>query len=207
MSRVSRKEDEFYDMFRDFSQRVVTAGDAYYKLVSDWENSQHLVAQMSGFEAECDQAAGRIFDELNKSFITPFDREDVGALIGFLDATIDGMEGVSVRFQLYDVQRMIPEAVKMAELTRDATHELEVLFEHLPKFRKDPAVLEQVNKVRSLEDQADVVYRNGLAELFKKATDPFFVMKWKSLLDKMEDTIDRCKDVCTVIQDVVIKNG
>lgn len=207
MSRVSRREDLFYEMFRDFGRKIATIGETYYRLVSDWDHNRHLVSEMATAESDCDRMAGSIYDELNRSFITPFDREDVGALTNFLDEIVDGMESVSLRFQLFDVDEMIPEALKMAEITRQATAEVADLMDYLPQFHHDPRVMEQVNKIRNCENDADVVYHNGLASLFKEGADPIFVMKWKSLLDKMEDTVDQCKNVCKVVQGVVMKNA
>ena len=207
MSRVSKKEDMFYGLLKDFSKRIVDVADTYEKLVTTWPEGKDLVDKLTAAEEECDKAAGHIFDELNTSFITPFDREDLNFLTGYMDECVDEMESVSVRFGLYGVEEMIPEAIQMATLTASACHALDVLFEHFHDFKKDPVIMEQVKIVYAFENEGDDVYRDGLARLFRENTDGVFVLKWKSLLDKMEDALDQTKNVCKVIQGVVMKNA
>ena len=91
MSRVSKKEDMFYGLLKDFSKRIVDVANTYEELVTTWPNENDLVAKLTAAEDECDKAAGHIFDELNTSFITPFDREDLTNLTSFMDETVDEM--------------------------------------------------------------------------------------------------------------------
>ena len=208
MSRVSKKEDMFYDMLKDFSKRIVDVANIYKELVTTWPNDgEELVKKLSEAEDDCDTAAGKFYDELNTSFITPFDREDLSSLMNYMDETVDEIESVSFRFNLYDVDEMIPEAIQMATLTTSACHALDTLFDHFHDFKKDPVIMEQVKIVYAYEHEGDDVYRDGLARLFRENTDGVFVLKWKSLLDKMEDALDQTKNVCKVVQGVVMKNA
>ena len=208
MSRVSKKEDMFYNLLKDFSKRIVEAAEKYNELVTTWpHNNTELVEQLSATEDDCDEAAGKFYDELNTSFITPFDREDLSSLMNYMDEIVDEIESVSFRFGLYDVDVMIPEAIQMATLTASACHALDTLFEHFHDFKKDPVIMEQVKIVYAYEHEGDEVYRDGLARLFRENTDGVFVLKWKSLLDKMEDALDQTKNVCKVVQGVVMKNA
>ena len=208
MSRVSKKEDMFYGLLKEFSTKIVEVADTYKLLVTTWpEKNDELVKKLNAAEEECDGLAGNFFDELNTSFITPFDREDLTNLMSYMDETVDEIESVSFRYGLYDVEEMIPEAAEMATLTCGACHALDVLFDHFHDFKKDPVIMEQVKIVYDYERTGDDVYRDGLARLFRENTDGVFVLKWKSLLDKMEEALDQTKNVCKVVQGVVMKNA
>lgn len=207
MSRVSRKEAVFYDHFRASSKMIVEAAELFVRIVGEWPSSKPLIPLMKEFESRHDELTGQAMDELNRSFITPFDRDDVFQLITLLDDIVDGMEGVSARFAIYDVNVMIAPAKDMADLTLASARELQTLFEHFDRFKKDPVVTQQMRRVNELEDQGDVVYREALGAVFAAHDDPIHTLKWKSLLDKMEDALDDCKHVSNVAHSVVMKNA
>ena len=141
MSRVSRKEAVFYDHFRTSSKMIVDAAELFDRIAGGgWPSSKPLIPRMKEFESRHDELTGQAMDELNRSFITPFDRDDVFQLITLLDDIVDGMEGVSARFAIYDVNVMIAPAKDMADLTLASARELQTLFEHFDRFKKDPVV-------------------------------------------------------------------
>jgi predicted phosphate transport protein (TIGR00153 family) len=197
----------FYDYFKKSSQLIVESTEVFCQVVDNWPDSRSLITKMKDYEHEHDHLTGEVMDELNRSFITPFDREDIYRLISYLDDIVDGVEGVSVRFGIYDVNVVIEPAREMAHLTLDSVRELKVLFDHFDNFKKDPAVMEQMKRVNEIEDRGDVIYRNALGDIFAAHGDPIHTLKWKSLLDKMEDALDNTKNVTNVVHSVVMKNA
>ena len=107
MSRVSRKEDQFYGMLKELADGIKAASEPFGKMVSGWPESISLIPKIDEYEAICDGHVSSIIDELNTSFITPFDREDLSDLALELDNIVDGMEDVAIRYELYDVGNMI----------------------------------------------------------------------------------------------------
>jgi predicted phosphate transport protein (TIGR00153 family) len=144
---------------------------------------------------------------LESSFITPFDREDINMLVRELDHIADGMDNAAARFELYDIDDMRPEAIQMSNLTLRACEELKDLFDHFENFKKDPVVREKMHTVGTIEDEGDAVSRQGLANIFREQTDAIEVLKWKSLIDTMESTVDSCKGVANVVRSVLMKNA
>ncbi|WP_159438367.1 DUF47 domain-containing protein [Olsenella urininfantis] len=207
MSRVSRKEAVFYDGFKESSLLIGEAAELHLRIIEEWPRSKALIPRMKEYEGQHDALAAHLLDELNRSFITPFDREDINLLVHMLDSIVDGMEGVSARFAIYDVNEVIAPAGQMARLQLSAARELQVLFEHLPDFKKDPVVREKCRAIAALEDEGDIVYRNAMGTVFAEHGDPIHVLKWKSLLDMMENSLDNCKNAVNIIGSVLIKNA
>ena len=207
MSRVSKKEDVFYQAFKDYSKIAVAAGEEFKGITNDWPDSRMRISKMKELEHQGDEVVGRVLRELNVSFITPFDREDVEKLIRNLDQIVDYLEGTAARFGLYNVNVMLDEAPAMAELVLEAIKELDTLFEHFPQFRKDPEVMACCSRIIEIEDAGDVIHRNAVARIFAEHGDPIHIIKWNDLLQGMEDALDSCKDVANIVYGVVMKNA
>lgn len=207
MSRVRHREAVFYDYFRQSTKIIVQAAELFDRIVGEWPASKPLIPQMKELETRHDELTGSVIDELNRSFITPFDRDDIYSLISLLDGIVDGLEGVSARFDIYGVNEMVQSTRQMSSLILQCAHELDTLFEHFENFKRDGVVLEKVKRVSELEDEGDLVYRRALGEVFSSSADPVHVLKWKSLLDKTEDALDNCKHVTNVVHSVVMKNA
>ena len=207
MSRVKRKEDVFFQLFQEFSALTVSTAELFLEIVEDYPNSIDRIPEVKEFETKGDDQVTKIISTLNSSFITPFDREDISALALDMDNIVDGIENVAARFKLYDIDAMRPEAVEMAKLILEATRHLDSALAKFSDFKKDASILKHTKATNDVEDQGDLVYRDALATIFREHGQTVDVIKWKSLMDKVEDTLDACKDVANAIQNVIVKNG
>lgn len=207
MSRVSRKEDEFFVLFQEFSKMTAEASELFLEIVENYQKYSYRIPELREYEERGDEQVNKIMTTLNSSFITPFDREDISSLALKMDDIVDGLENVSARFKLYDIDEMRPEAITMAKLILEATLDLDHAFAKFPDFKKDASVLKETKAANDAEDKGDVTYRDALAAIFREDIHTIEVLKWKSLLDKMEETLDACKNVANEIQNVVVKNG
>lgn len=207
MSRVSRREDEFYSMFSEFSALIVSTAKLFVTYIESFPSSEDYEVQIKNYETLCDDQVGKIISTLNTSFITPFDREDISRLALLMDEIPDGIESVSAHLSMYDIKEMRPEAVQVAHLILFASEELQKAFERLPDYHKDDSAIRHTRSANEYEDQGDVVYRNALSSIFRNVKDPIDVLKWKSLLDRLESTLDACKHVANAVQNVIVKNG
>ena len=207
MSRVSRREDEFYSMFSEFSALIVSTAKLFVSYMESFPSSEDYEVQIKNYETLCDDQVGKIISTLNTSFITPFDREDISRLALLMDEIADGIESVSAHLSMYDIKEMCPEAVQVAHLILFASEELQKAFDRLPDYHKDDSVIRHTRSTNEYEDQGDVVYRNALSSIFRNVDDPIEVLKWKSLLDRLESTLDACKHVANAVQNVIVKNG
>lgn len=207
MSRVRHIENQFYDKFAELAHEVAAAAEVFASITHDYPAQKGRIPEVKEYEVKCDAIMRETLTLLENSFITPFDREDIDRLVRELDHIADGMDNVSARFNLYDIDNMRPEALQMADLILRASKELSELFDHFENFKKDPVVREKMHTIGTIEDEGDTVSRQGLASLFRDTTDAIEVIKWKSLIDTLENTVDSCKAVANVVRSVLVKNA
>lgn len=208
MSRVKRREDVFYRLFREYSQKILTTAEVYKRIFSDeYPTSRTLINSMKDYENICDDTAKKIFMELGNSFITPFDREDISVLTKRMDDIVDYMEAAASRMDLFAVEEMRPEAVRLADITVQAISELAAIMDRFSNFKKDPTVMELALGVDVIEDEGDAVYKNALADLFREDVPTLEIMKWSRIFDRMELALNACEHACDIVQGVVMKNA
>lgn len=205
MIGVKKKEDEFFQLLTEFAGKIVKAGEAFLDLVSDYQNVPDKVAGIKVLETECDMQAHKILVALNASFITPFDREDIYSITKEMDDIVDSLEEVANRFIVFDVQKLRPDCLTMANYIMQAIRELEVLFKHLSEVKKNSVVQEQIIEVNRIENEGDILYRKSLTELFRKEVNPIELIKWKHLYEQMETSLDSCENVANIVEGVVMK--
>ena len=205
MIGVKKKENEFYLLLEEFSGKIVKAGEAFYDLVSNYEDIENKVADVKTLETECDMQAHKILTELNASFITPFDREDIYSITKEMDDIVDSIEEVANRFIVFDVNKLKPESFAMATYIMQAIRELEVMFKHLPEAQKNSIVREQIIEVNRIENDGDVLYRDALKKLFREEKDPIELIKWKHLYEQLETSLDSCENVANIVEGVIMK--
>lgn len=208
MSRVKRREDVFYRLFREYGEKIVAVGEVYARVFSDeYPASRTLINSMKDYENVCDDQAKKIFIELGNSFITPFDREDISVLTKRMDDIVDYMEAAASRMDLFAVEEMRPEAIRLAQITVQAIGEVAKIMEHFPNFKKDSTVMELALGVDVIEDEGDAVYKNALADLFREQVPTLEIMKWSRIFDRMELALNACEHACDIVQGVVMKNA
>ncbi|MBO7675601.1 MAG: DUF47 family protein [Atopobiaceae bacterium] len=208
MSRVKRREDVFYSLFREYGEKIVSTGEVYKRIFSaEYPTTRTMIPSMKDYENVCDDQAKKIFMELSSSFITPFDREDISVLTKRMDDVVDYMEAAASRMNLFAVTEMRPEAVRLAEITVQAIGELAKIMDRLPNFKKDPSVMELCLGVDVIEDEGDAVYKMALADLFREDVPTLEIMKWSRVYDRMELALNACEHACDIVQGVVMKNA
>ena len=205
MIGVKKKENEFYLLLEEFAGKIVKAGEAFYDLVSNYEDIENKVADVKTLETECDMQAHKILTAHNASFITPFDREDIYSITKEMDDIVDSIEEVANRFIVFDVNKLKPESFAMATYIMQAIRELEVMFKHLPEAQKNSIVREQIIEVNRIENDGDVLYRDALKKLFREEKDPIELIKWKHLYEQLETSLDSCENVANIVEGVIMK--
>ncbi len=207
MSRVKRKEDVFYSLFREYGEKLVAVGEVYQRIFHEFPASRALVPSMKEYENICDEQARKIFMELSNSFITPFDREDISALVKRLDDVVDYMEAAASRLDLFNINEMRPEAIQLADVTVKAIGQVAVVLDNFSGFKKNSIVMETALAVDVTEDEGDAVYKNALADLFHGDVPTLDIMKWSRVFDRMELALNACEHACDIVQGVIMKNA
>src|SRR5687768_52615 len=156
-------------------------------------------------EHSCDRRTRGIIDQLNRTFVTPLDREDIHALASSLDDVMDAIDAASAVVKLYKIQHVRSGARRLVDIIVESA---DLITEGMKNLENDTkAVLEIAARVNQLEHEADRVHQDAIVELFDQETDPIAVIKWKEIFDFLEAATDRCEDVGNLLEGVVVKHG
>jgi predicted phosphate transport protein (TIGR00153 family) len=201
-----KKEDVFYTLLKDLAEVLVQAGEEYVYVMNTFPESITRIPRMKMFETQADDIVRDIMTRLYTSFITPFDREDISDLALAMDDVVDYMEGVVLRFDLFNIQEMRPGAIELADLTLAAVREMHEMIYHLPDYKRDDVVMKQAIAVGHIEDGADTVYEHALHTLFREdETRGKESLAWLRVFDRMEHCLDACDKAAGVVRNVVMK--
>ena len=148
-----------------------------------------------------------IVHELNNSFVTPFDREDIFVIAGQLDDIADFMEEIVSKFVIYGIRELREEAVEMGNIITRMTKLVDALMCAMPESKKNDEARQLVIKISSLEDLGDAAYRRGLSRLFREEKDPVEIIRWKDLFEIIEDGIDAGEHLAETVEGVLTKNA
>ena len=155
-------------------------------------------------ETEADQLVRDIFSELNRTFITPLDREDMQRVASKIDDTIDHIDGIAARLQSYKITTAPPYALDMANELVKATKEVELMTAKLRNIKNPSSMIEHCRKTSEIEHKVDDLYSAAITKLFE-SNDPIEIIKLKDIYEKLESASDRCVDVADVVEDIVLK--
>jgi predicted phosphate transport protein (TIGR00153 family) len=198
------KEEQYFTLFTQMTSYISDAANALARMLGDKRESfaEHS-RQIKSIEHQCDELTHSISTRLNKSFITPFDREDIYLMSSALDDIVDLIDDAARAMVMYDVPESTDYARHFADVIRRMAIEL---HEVVSKLEKPDGITERLVKLHSLENEGDEIYHTAIAELFHNATDPLNVLKWKDIYDKLESTVDRCENVANILESVIIKH-
>ncbi|HXG95106.1 MAG TPA: DUF47 family protein [Blastocatellia bacterium] len=203
MVRLVPREEKYFGMLNQLAAKVKEGGELFVKIFQDYRNHAQYAEQIKGIEVTCDDLAAKITQKLNTTFITPIDREDIYLLVTELDDVIDMINDLARRLEIYSVAIPRPEAAEMASLLGRATEEIAGVFALL---EHQQGLGEHTRTISQLEKRADSLYRDAIRRLFIEEKDPIEVIKWMSIYEELENSIDRCKDVAEALEAVVVKN-
>lgn len=203
MVRLVPREEKYFGLLNQFASKVKEGGELFVKLLQDYDNHSKYAEQIKEIELACDDMAAKITQKLNTTFITPIDREDIYLLVTELDDVIDMINGLARNLEIYGVKQPRIEAAEIAGLLARATVEIADTFALLEHRQ---GIGEHCRTINQLEKRADALYRDAIRRLFTEEKDPIEVIKWMSIFEELENSIDRCKDVAEALEAVVVKN-
>ena len=204
----SKQEDKFFGLFENSAQNMVKAAQRLKEMVDTWGNIEGRVAEITEIEHAGDTITHQIMEQLNRTFVTPFDREDVTQLAHVLDDVTDFIHAAADSMFLYKIDQPSQRAKELADIIVQAASEVEIA---MPRLRQRGGELKQIFKhcveINRLENMADRVFRSAQAELFNDTTDITQVIKWREIYEYMESATDRCEDVANVLEGVALKHA
>jgi uncharacterized protein len=202
--RILPRDEKFYDMFTGLAKRLSASATLLHEMFKSPSELESKVSKIKGLEHEADKLTHDIIDRIDRTFVTPFDREDIHALASELDDVIDLIDGTARRATIFRIQRTRPAAVVLAEVLERAARTVEEGVRDMKNSKHVYAVSE---KLKILEEEGDAVYHDAMGALFAEGGDALEVVKWKDLYDKIEDALDQCEDVGNVLQSIALKNA
>jgi len=202
------KDHSFFPLFESDAQNLVKATVLLKELMasSEFEDHERINKEIRDVEHIGDEITNKTYVQLNKSFITPFDREDIHELTAHIDDVVDSINGISRRICLYKPKKLIPIYKEMADLIYEGAKEIEVAIHCL----KDPAANKEkitmaCERVTAIEHNADELYFVGVSELFEKEEDPKELLKNNKILEILERCVDEEEDVTDTLKAILIK--
>ena len=199
------REDKYFDMFTQMAGKIEEAAGILIEMLnSDGSDFSAYTKRIKDVEHSCDQLTHEITTKLNKSFITPFDREDIYHLSVALDDICDYIDAGARAIVMYDIREFNDDAKGLAKTIRDISTAIKGAVSRLSNPN---GINEYFVEIHRLENVADDIYFRAMGKLFKNATDPIEVIKWKEFLEILENATDRAESVANIIESIVLKHN
>ncbi|MSU80649.1 MAG: DUF47 domain-containing protein [Gemmataceae bacterium] len=212
------REMRFFDMFDETAGKLTLAATKFVEMVLVFDKLEIRSHELKREEDACDASIEKIIKALDRTFITPFDREDIHTLATSLDDIMDNMEETSHRLEVFRIDKPTPEALELARIIKECCLRIESALKLLRDMRNSEKIHMLLREIGQLENDADKLYRKVDAALFSNLVtsggaehngitpvDILTLIKWRELYGWLEDTVDACKDVANVISEIVIK--
>ena len=203
------KEERFHELFDQDTANLLVAARRFSEFVqADFTTRRSRMPELRDLEHQGDGITRQIFDALNSSFITPFDREDIRSLATDLDDVLDFLEEVAQRLINFELADSPPELRQFAEILVEMIAEIERVTECIWNLNRTSEIQQSIVRISDLENKADDLYNTVIADLFRSnGRDPLEIMKWKEIYDGLENACDQCKDYTHIVGNVIVKNA
>jgi len=207
MFNLIPKEAAFFDLFEKAAANAHAGSEAIVEFLDHFDDVDARVRRIKELEHIGDELTHETIERLNKTFITPIDREDIHELAGRIDDILDLIDTAADRMLLFKIKKPIEESKALARCLARQTALLREMMPYLRNMKNVEAVRLKVREVHRLESEADRIEHQALATLFETDGDPMNVIKWKNIIEILEAATDRCEDVANVIEGIVLKNA
>ena len=203
--RLLPREEEFFDLFTEVANRNKEAVEYLRQLFQapPDRRTPHVEA-IKRLEHEADQVTHEVVNRLDRTFITPLDREDIHQLASDLDDVMDAMDGTARRTQIFHLGVAPQGVLRLVEVLQKM---MGVLAEAVSRLKKGDDVIKYAIEAKQLEEEGDSIYHESLGQLFERERDPIELIKWKEIYDNLEDTLDQAEDVANVVESITIKHA
>ncbi|MFI5363521.1 MAG: DUF47 domain-containing protein [Elusimicrobiota bacterium] len=201
------KEEKFFEMFENQAAHGVEAAKVFRELALKFTRDKAPFDQLRTIEHEADMTCHDIYDKLNRTFVTPFDREDIRELASELDTVVDLIESAGSRMYLYQIEQSNEDLIRLTDILFQSTETLRKAVAELQNPQKSRRVLDYCIEVNRLENAGDVALGAAIGKLFQGKPDPLEVMKWKEIYETIEHAIDKCEDVAHTLETILVKQA
>ena len=201
------KDKTFFPLFEQASSNLILLAETLHEAVNAPKGErENYFKKIDELEANIEEITYKTNIELSKNFITPFDREDIHALIKSMDDVADYMQGASSRIRLYQVDKITKSIRKLTEINLEACQLIGVTVKEL-KVMNHKIIKEKCKQINKLESKADVVFDKAVADIFENESDAKNIIKYKEVLSALESASDKCKSVSNVMEQISVKHS
>jgi hypothetical protein len=197
------REEDFFVLFRKQAALVRKGCDLLLEMLESFDRLEERAKQLKDVEHQADLVTHEIFERLNRTFITPLEREDIHQLASNLDDVLDAVEAIGSRVVLFRIPSTSPEATRMAKILTECATQIEQAVDNLKNLNNLMSFTAEINR---LENEADGISRQVTADLFSGHHDLLDVMRWKEIYGRLEGAADKCEDVANAIESIVVKS-
>jgi uncharacterized protein len=202
--RLIPRDEAFFEKFSEIAKRMTSSAKLLRQLFADPENLDQYVAAIKTVEHEADNITHDVISRIDKSFVTPIDREDIHLLVSQLDNVVDLIDGTARRAAMFHIVDVHEQAKRLCDVLVGATDCIEIAVKHM----KDSAIVVQRGReIKQKEEEGDAIYHAAVGALFAGTPDPLEVIKWKELYDTLERALDQCEDVANVLESIALKHA
>jgi predicted phosphate transport protein (TIGR00153 family) len=201
------REHKFFDLFEESAKNITAAAKALKEMLDTWQFIDSHVAEITEMEHRGDTITHQIISMLHRTFVTPFDREDIALLAHTMDDIIDFIHAAADSMFIYKITAPTQRAKELADVIVQGAAEMEKAVTGLRKKSEFKNMLERCVEMNRLENMADRIYRAAIGELFDDSSDIVKIIKWREIYEHMETATDRCEDVADVLEGVALKHA
>jgi predicted phosphate transport protein (TIGR00153 family) len=202
--RLIPREERFYANFISLADEIRAGARLLDDMLSSDPPKADRANEIKEVEHKCDFLTHDIIQRLNKTFVTPIDREDIHSMARALDDIMDAIDDAAALIPLYDITTLRWGTRELARVISESADQVRAALTQLEKRK---GVLDHVVEINRLENEADRIHKEAVGRLFAEERDAIAVMKWKELFDLLEDATDRCEDVANLMENIVVKHG
>jgi len=202
--RLIPKEERFYDDFEAMAVEISKGARLLQDMLAPDRPIMDKAEEIKEVEHKCDFLTHEIIKRLYRTFVTPLDREDIYELAKSLDDVMDMIDASASMIHTYQITQVRPRARELARVIVESCEQIVRALRALDKRDGVAVITVEINR---LENEADRIHQEAVRKLFEDQTDPIAIMKWKEILDLLEEATDRCEDVANVLEGVIVKHG
>jgi predicted phosphate transport protein (TIGR00153 family) len=203
--RLIPREEKFYSDFLAMADQLRAGARLLEEMLETDPPRYDKAHEIKEVEHKCDFLTHEIIQRLNQTFVTPLDREDIHSLARSLDDVMDAIDDAAALIPLYKIEKVNPGARELAHVIFESVETLRPAIAALEKRKS--GVLPHAVEINRLENEADRIHQRSMGQLFDEERDAVTLIKWKEILDLLEDATDRCEDVANLLENIVVKHG
>lgn len=203
--RLFPKNFDFFKLFEEQSEELMKAAKVFMQIEKN-SDMRKLSEKIKKIEHAADDITHQVISELNQTFITPIDREDIALLVSRMDDIADEIDRAINRIWIYDIKPTPPQILEYGKLIKKSVEEINKCIIHLRTGKKHKEVLKYCESINEIENEADELHRATVRDLFRKNKNPIKIMKLREIYEYLENVTDRSEDVANILETIVVKN-